>query len=69
MARQPDADRDKAEVAVEPRDVTQAVGAVREPVQEDDRSAGLPVGLKDIGTVPVLREGFGIDQSAEKVAA
>ena len=68
MGRHPDRHGDKAVVAIAARDVAQAVGRIGEPVQQDDRADRRPVGLEDVGAVPVLREVAGIDRAAVVVA-
>mgnify|MGYP003693589755 CR=1 FL=1 len=68
MGRHPDRHRDEAVVAIAARDVAQAVGRIGEPVQQDDRADRRPVGLENVGAVPVLREVAGIDRAAVVVA-
>ena len=68
VPRQADADRDEAAIAVELRDVPQAVGRVRQPVQQHHRADRLAVGFHDIRSVPVLGEARRIDRALREVA-
>ena len=68
MARQPDRDRDIAVRAIAARDVTQAVGRVRQPVQEHHRADRIPLRLQHVGAVPVLREAARVYRAAFEVA-
>ena len=66
--RQPDRDRDVAVRAVAARDVTQAVGRVRQPVQEHHRADRGALRLQHVGPVPVLREVARIHRAALEIA-
>ena len=68
VARHPDRHGDEAAVAIGARDVAQAVRRIGQPVQQDDGADRGPVGLEDVGAVPVLREVAGIDRAAGVVA-
>ena len=65
---QPDADSDKAAVAIAPSDVAQAVGCVGQAMQQHHGADRRSVGLEDIGAVPVLLEIARVDRAAGKIA-
>jgi len=67
VRRQPDDHRHEAPVAIGLRDVTLAVGRVRQPVQQDHGADGLSLRLQHVGAVPVVCEVRWIDRAPLEV--
>ena len=68
VARQADGDGDEAAVAVAPRDVAQAVGRIRETVQQHHDADRRSLGLEHVGPVEVVAEVAGVDRALGVVA-
>ena len=68
VAGHADRHRHVARLHVALRDMAQAVGRIRQAVQQHHRAGRCTIGLHDVGTIPVARELARIDRAVGEVA-